>query len=118
MPPTTSAMVEPFTGDYLWLDIYRVVLAAAALWLALLVLRLMVNRWKDMRSGGLGRGPHPATHASYALTLIAIGGFRIEGLGTGPDLRMWIGTAVVALGLWGVLYKVRFDLKPPHRRHR
>lgn len=106
---------EPFT-EYLWFDLYRVALAAFALWMAVLVLRLGWHRFLDLRAGRRDERTHPFVYLSYALALGAIAGFRIGGLGTSPEVRLWVASAIVLFGFLGLTRRLRFSLRPPHRR--
>lgn len=99
---------EPFT-TYLWWDIIRVAISAAALWLGVLVLRLAWTKIASWRHGYAANSMHPATYVSYGLGMIAIGGLRAASVGTAPDVRMLISAVIVVLGLWGVLRRVEFN---------
>jgi hypothetical protein len=94
-------------------DLLRIVIAACALWLSVLVLRL---GWTRTRPGAqrVEGTPHYATYLSYAGGLLVIAVFRVEGLGAPPDRRMWISLVLVALGMYGVLRRTR--LSYPRRR--
>jgi hypothetical protein len=112
---SVEPLAEPFTR-YWPLDVWRVAIAAAALWLAVLVTRLCVARWRDARAGKRDRRTHPAVYMSYALCLWAIGGYRIAAIGQPMDSRLIVTTVIVILAIYGLAKRLKFSMQPPHRR--
>lgn len=109
-------MSDPFT-DYLVLDLLRCAIIAAALWLAVLVLRLTYQRWRGREADPNRYGrTHPMTMLSYAICLIAIVVRRADNLGTPWSGYVLFSIAVLITGYVGVLRRIRMDWRPPWRR--
>jgi hypothetical protein len=109
-------LAEPFT-DHWVLDIIRCAVGAAALWLAALVVKLMLVRWKDRNSPDEVR-THPATMISYLIALLGIALRRSVQLGDPFDPFLLLAVAILATGYYGVLRRVDVTFKPPWRRAR
>lgn len=102
------------TGQFA-LDAGRVLIAAGALWLALLVAKLGWHRFR-CKDGHCADNVHWTTHASFALLLAAVAVYRIEAVGQPLDTRFGVTLAAVGLGVYGVLKRTRLNWRPPHRR--
>lgn len=99
-------------------DAWRLVLMATSLWMAALVFSLFLRRWRDVRERERGTDDrtHPLTYLSYALTLVAITGFRPKHFGEGVSPELVAATIIVVTGGIGIARRVRIDLTPPWRR--
>lgn len=102
------------SDQYLIFDLLRIAIAAGALWLGVLILRLCWTRWSN--PDPTRQDVHPFTYLSFALALFSIGGFRIAALGEAPEIRLVITSVIVGLGLVGVLKRV--ELGKPFSRGR
>lgn len=92
--------------DFTPVDYWRIAVAAAALWLAFLVLRMAWVRW---RTPSERHRTHPATHVSFALLLGTVATRRVENIGLPPDAYLYVTSTAVILGLVGVLRRVRLS---------
>lgn len=96
--PESEREAEAFT-TYLGYDVLRVVITAGALLLLILVVRLSLAAWPRRHE------PQYKTmwlSVSYALTMFAICGYRLGSIGTPPDSRLFVTTAIVFTGAIGM----------------
>jgi hypothetical protein len=108
--------VEPFT-TYLWLDVLRCLIGAASLWLAALIVKLTLRRWRARNEPGQLR-THPATMVSYTLCLLGSSLRRASQLGDPFDPFMILAVLILVTGYYGVLRRVDMTLQPPWKRPR
>lgn len=99
---------QPFQGIYLYIDSWRLLVAAFALWMSALVLRLLWRYLHDVRAGVAVERTHPLVYISYTLALVAIATRRYDNLGEPIDWSFWVSTLVVATGLAGLAQRVEF----------
>jgi hypothetical protein len=115
----TPPPAEPFT-EYLWVDILRCIIIAAALLLVALMLRLTWDRHRRRATepDRYDAQVHPFTMLSYALSLVLSAAHRYFGLG--HPWTWYIGGCLVAvvLGYIGVFSRVSVTLIPPWRSRR
>lgn len=101
-------------NEYWYLDLLRILIAAGALWLGILILKLCWSRWRNPDPAR--QDVHPFTYLSFATALFSIAGFRVAALGSDFEIRIPITFTIVALGMIGV--KRRVNLGKPFSRGR
>lgn len=108
MGPRVFATQEPFHGPYLLIDSVRIVVAAVALWMVVLLVRLAYARWRHPRRDD--ERPHWAVSLSYAILLFIVAVRRIEHLGQTPPWTFYASIVAVVLGIYGLSKRVQFRL--------
>jgi hypothetical protein len=97
--------------DHLIADIARVAIAADAMLLCLLIARLGWERYIEHDPDPETDRPHWATYASFAIALFSIAVYRFTSIGDPIDSRFWVSLAIVTLGTYGVLKRVRLGIR-------
>lgn len=110
----SDALDEP----YLAADALRVGVAALALWLSAVILRIGWVRARDYPTKHPDR-PHPAMYFAFGLLLALTAFDRVGTLGEPLNVaRMGASLLVVGLALWGLLKRYRFTSPVSGRRRR
>lgn len=100
------------------LDSIRFVLCVASLWLAALVTRLGWLRKRNLEDPAIesrAADISPLTYLSYAGALVLLAAQRVEHIGEPLSWDFFVAAAVVALGMYGVVTRTRFNRRS-HKR--
>jgi len=103
-------------GRMWWLDVWRMLLVAVLICMAVFLFRRAIRRARNPR-------PYPTTHpamlVSYGLALLIVASYQIAMFGRPPHWQLLATTVVVLLSLYGWSRSgIRLDLRVPHKRHR
>lgn len=101
--------------EHLYADLFRILVATVAIWLAALVARLGWVKYR--RTGTFREGTHWSLYAALALAMVLVAVLRVERLQQDVTFDLWLSVAVVAATAWGVLRSTRFHWPHRHWKH-
>lgn len=109
VPMLAAAAAAPFTTHWP-IDVLRILIIALALWMTVLVAKMLWIRHVRPGTRPPSEGVHPAVMISYVGFLLISVFQREQRLGLPADVWLWATLLVLPIGAYGLLQRIGVQL--------